>query len=249
MIGGTGATPPKEAKETMPDRISDIERSFEGIILQHCADKDGGTAGYIHVLGWLQSAATEDQRIIRELLLDHVRAGTPRKWDIALAVLASDAAPGAAAQLETIARSSEERSLWRDSIILSLARMAHPPALDLCLEGLRAGPGFQADSFGLLANLIRLEPEVALNAALAYFVEEADSSEQRRERAESRSWVFFTVYSSVNPDYSLEIIRRAMGVSSECLGAVDWRVVDVVQRYAYACLVVQRFAHALRPSR
>jgi hypothetical protein len=197
----------------MSERIANFEQVFDDLIRQHADDKDGGYSEYEDIVGWLRVAALEDQQNIRAVLLDHLGRRVPRSWAIALEVLADDAAPGVPAQLEAMARSTGERSQWRDGIIVKLARLGHRPALDLCLDGLQAGQQFQADRTVLLANLIRLEPEVALDSAVSYFVAEADSSEQRRDTAERWSRVFFSVYSSVNPDYPVELVRRTMRVS------------------------------------
>jgi hypothetical protein len=199
----------------MSERRADFEGVFKDLVRQHADDKDGGYSEFDDIVGWLRAAASEDRQIIREVLLDNLRRRIPSKWAIALEVLADDAAPGVPAQLEAMARSTAERSLWRDAIIVKLARLGHRPALDLCLDGLQAGQQFQSDSAILLANLIKLEPEVALKSAVSYFVEEMSSSERRRSYAANCSRLFLTVYSEVNPDYTLELVRRTTDVSLE----------------------------------
>jgi hypothetical protein len=197
----------------MAERRADFERLFEDLIRQHANDKDGGYSQHDDIVGWLRSAAPQDQQNIRAVLLDDLRRGVPRKWGIALEVLADDAGPGVPAQLEAMARSTGERSQWRDEIIVKLASLGHRPALDLCLDGWQAGSQFQADRVILLANLIKLEPEVALNSAVNYFVEEMNSSERRRSYAANCSRLFLTVYAEVNPGYTLELVKRTMRVS------------------------------------
>jgi AcrR family transcriptional regulator len=197
---------------------SDFERILEDLIRQHAGDKDAGYGLHDHIVGWLRSASPEDKEVIRQVLLGHLRRGLPAKWGIALEVLAEDPAPEVPAQFEAIARSFGGPSQRRDEIIVKLARMGHRPALDLCLDGLQAGAQFQADRCILLANLIKLDPEVALSSAVSYFVEEMCSSDRRRSCAANCSSLFLTVYSEVNPDYTLELVRRTMNASPRASG-------------------------------
>src|SRR5437773_12290476 len=116
----------------MAQRKEEIKRILARIAREH--ERDGaGNMEVQHLVAWLRSSGAEDQQVIREVLLDDLRATLPGRIDrIALNALASDGASLVASALEAIVRSSEGRSEWRDAIIMGLAKMGHRPAIDLC---------------------------------------------------------------------------------------------------------------------
>ena len=192
------------------DRIEEaaIQAHLDKLRHGHRNDGDGGEAEFREGWKWYELAEPNHRRSIREVLLGQIASGTPRRWGMALAILAESASPATAAELEMVARSLPGRSEVRDSIIVALARLGHRPALDLCLEGVAAGRHFLGDGCVLLANLVRLDPETGMEAAASHFADQLSSSGSAAQQAESCSGTVVAVYACVNIGYVPELVRR-----------------------------------------
>ena len=196
----------------MADRRDEIEKTLAHIAYAH--ERDGaGNMQIQHIVKWLRSAEPQDQQIIREVLLRDVFAPLPERIDlVALGALAGEGAASVASQLERIVRSTETQSEWRVEIIEALVCMGHRPALDLCLEVLDRSLQYRCV---LLAHLIKLDPEIALERAAAYFAGGLDSSEEMKRSMTANCIVAFVgIYREKAPEYIIELANRTARLSA-----------------------------------
>jgi len=189
---------------------------LKAVLAQIAHEHRGEGIGNLHIAGivdWMRSAAPEDRQLMREILMeDFVSALPGRTGWIALAALADDADPAVAAQLDSLARSVEGRSQSRVAIVQALAQMGYRPSLDLCLELLRTDLG---DRPRLLANLIRLDPELSVEMSAQYFAAGLDSHQESRCRWTKNSAAqFLWVYSRVSPDHVIQLVSKTLQASA-----------------------------------
>ncbi|MGA2154573.1 MAG: hypothetical protein ABSH37_09160 [Bryobacteraceae bacterium] len=176
-------------------------------------ERECGNASVKDILGWLRSCDPEDQDIIREVLLEDLRAGLPEgTYGIALHALAADSNPAIASELEAIARSGKGRLQWRDEIIVELAGMGHKPAMDLYLEALDAGLAFPYEC-ELLAQFIKVDPELSLDHATRFLVRVFSSPGEPRNPAVGCARSFLITYRDVDPRYVFELVKRVDATS------------------------------------
>ena len=81
----------------MPSRRDEIKAAYEAISRVHAHDWNGNEME-IDLLRWLRSAAPDDERLIRGVLLDEVLAAPGHAYWIPLGALAQDASPEIAAR-------------------------------------------------------------------------------------------------------------------------------------------------------
>jgi hypothetical protein len=149
----------------------ELASTVNELVDSHKSDRDGGYGLIAELANLKVSFDNEEQRLLREYLLQQVAAQDPRFWGVALEALVRDNSEGIAATLERMVRSGRNDDEWTEQIVLALLRMGHD-ALDIYVPHIQKLLARGKWACGELSNLYRISPDVSLKMSAEFFVRE-----------------------------------------------------------------------------
>lgn len=185
---------------------------------EHKSDKDGGYDLIADLSQVYANLGEQDQRPLREYLLEEIERKAPELWGVALEVLIRHADEEIAKKLEELARRAQDPA-FKEQLILALLRMGHK-ALDIYIPHIQSLMVDNRPVCAELAHLYRVSPQDSLEMAARFFAREL-SSEDGFRRAENCISVFVYNYPEVDEKSLASLVEETRKLAPQ--GATELR--------------------------